>query len=385
MSRKSKSDERSIKLHAQEENLYSIKGRKSWFLGIGINDYQKFSNLNNAVKDVKDLQNLLLDKYDLEPDCTTLLINEAATRENIIDQLDRLVDEIKTEDKLIIYFSGHGQLDKKIGRGYWIPHDAKKTGTASYIRNSTVRDYIKDIKSLHTLLISDSCFSGTLFVRGARRSTYALGELATLPSRWALCSGRHDEEVFDGPPGKNSPFAACILKILGRNQKKTFNVAKLVDRVLEQTRANYTQLPEGKPLFGVGDEGGQYIFQLKQDKALWQSEWEEIMHQPEDHAEAISDKLFVVLDYLERFPTAKNLTEANKLCNYLKQKQAFFLAKNSLLKLKKFAAKESPFQQEALKLIKIRKEALEETNIEEVQPEQKKREKFVDEDHDRRY
>ena len=27
------------------------------------------------------------------------------------------------------------------------------------------------------------------------------------PSRWGICSGRHDQEVYDGEPGKNSPFA----------------------------------------------------------------------------------------------------------------------------------------------------------------------------------
>ena len=39
-------------------------------------------------------------------------------------------------------------------------------------------------------------------------------ELERIPSRWAICSGRHDEEVYDGEPGKNSPFTECILEVL---------------------------------------------------------------------------------------------------------------------------------------------------------------------------
>lgn len=31
---------------------------KSWFLGIGINNYKHFPHLNNAVKDVEDLKTL---------------------------------------------------------------------------------------------------------------------------------------------------------------------------------------------------------------------------------------------------------------------------------------------------------------------------------------
>ena len=101
-------------------------------------------------------------------------------------------------------------------------------------------------------------------MRSAKRSTAVVAEeLELRQSRWALCSGRHDEEVADGIPGTNSPFAKSILKELGRNQKAYLNIAKLADLVIEQTRANYAQLPEGNPVYGVGHEGGQYIFRLK--------------------------------------------------------------------------------------------------------------------------
>ncbi|MCB0560767.1 MAG: caspase family protein [Phaeodactylibacter sp.] len=239
---------------------------KSWFLGIGINKYKEFSNLNNAAKDVQDIRALLNEKYGLQPENAITLLNEEANEENIIDHLDRLVEQVEEKDKLLIYYSGHGHLNKNTGLGYWIPYDAKKDKTARYIRNSTIRDYIKVIKARHILLISDSCFSGTLFVRGASRAAGAMEELERIPSRWAICSGRHDEEVYDGEPGKNSPFTECILEVLRENENETLNVAKVADRVVEQTRANYEQLPEGNPLYGVGHKGGQYIFRLTADE-----------------------------------------------------------------------------------------------------------------------
>jgi formylglycine-generating enzyme required for sulfatase activity len=239
---------------------------KSWFFGIGINEYQTFPNLNNAVKDIQDIYQALIEEYDIQQDYALSLFNENATRRAIIHQLDNLVNEVGEQDKLIIYYSGHGHLNEN-GRGFWIPHDAEQGQTANYIRNSTIRDYMKDIKARHILLISDACFSGALFLRGASRSGEgeAMSQLERRASRWAISSGRHDEEVYDGVPGGNSPFTQSILEILLKeNQSPKMNVAKLADRVIELTSAEYAQLPEGSPLFQVGHKGGQYMFYKKE-------------------------------------------------------------------------------------------------------------------------
>ena len=251
---------RSIELGDEPQEGALIAG-KSWFFGIGINKYKEFPDLQNAVKDVVDIKNLLVEEYGLPKENVQLLFDEEATEENIIHRLDKLMEAVGPNDKLLIYYSGHGHLNKTSGTGFWIPSDAKKDKTSRYIRNSTIRDYINSINSRHTLLISDSCFSGSLFASGANRSSsLAMTELEERPSRWAICSGRHDEEVYDGQPGANSPFAESILDALRYNKRAHFNVAKLADQVIEQTRANYEQLPEGNPLYGVGHKGGQYVF-----------------------------------------------------------------------------------------------------------------------------
>lgn len=267
MPNQDKTINRSIRSSESGKERGALLEGATWFLGIGINTYKEFPSLNNAVKDIEDIKTVLLDTYNFAPDKTILLLNEEATKENIVDQLDRLAESVKPKDKLLIYYSGHGHLNQHTGLGYWIPYDAKRDKTSNYILNSTVRDYIKVIQARHILLISDSCFSGSLFVRGAKRSAdIAMEELESIPSRWAICSGRHDEQVYDGEPGKNSPFAESILETLRKNEKRLLNVAKIADRVVEQTRANYEQLPEANPLYGVGHKGGQFIFRLKTDE-----------------------------------------------------------------------------------------------------------------------
>lgn len=251
---------------------HSTRGKKeeektpsgsSWFLGIGIDEYLEFSSLNNAVRDVQSIAGLLQENYDLSQDKTIFLFNREATREKIIISLDWLVKRVQFNDKVLIYYSGHGYLEKQTQKGFWIPYDAQQDNKAQYIRNSTIRDYMDDLPARHNLLISDSCFSGSLLVRGTTRSSDMFNELDSRPSRWVLCSGREQEEVADGVPGANSPFASAILEVLGRNDQAVINISKLADQVMEITRSNYHQLPEGGPLFGTGHKGGQYVFRKK--------------------------------------------------------------------------------------------------------------------------
>ena len=201
-------------LISRKDQKVSKKQGKSYLLGIGIDQYKEFTNLNNAVKDVKDFIQLLKEKYELDRVIT--LYNEHATRDKIIEQLEKLIKTVKAGDKLIIYYSGHGHFNKLRKRGYWIPFDAQKGLTSRYISNTTIKEFISDIPSSHTLLISDSCFSGSLFARKARSTSEGIAnDLEQRKSRWAICSGRHDELVADGPPGENSPFAAGLLDVLG--------------------------------------------------------------------------------------------------------------------------------------------------------------------------
>lgn len=259
-----KEETRGIKNTSREKKEEgSAQPGSSWFLGIGIDDYQEFSSLNNAVRDVQSIAGLLQEKFDLDQEKTIFLFNRDATREKIIITLDWLVRRVQPNDKLLIYYSGHGYLEKLTQKGYWIPHDAQNDNTAQYIRNSTIRDYMDDLPARHNLLISDSCFSGSLLIRGTTRSADVLHELESRPSRWVLCSGRENEEVADGAPGTNSPFASAILEVLGREEQAGINISKLTDQVTELTRSNYLQLPEGGPLFGTGHKGGQYIFRKK--------------------------------------------------------------------------------------------------------------------------
>ena len=232
---------------------------KSYIFAIGIDRYQHVNRLNNAVNDVNKVVNLLTSRYQFDKAGVTKLENESAKRGDIHREFRRLRDIITPLDILLIYFSGHGIEDKN--DGYWIPVDGIPGDTSTFVSNIEIINFLKKINSFHTLVISDSCFSGTLFTDPERRATVRQ-RLESIPSRWAMTSGRK-EPVSDGQPGQNSPFADSLLLHLEHNAEQALPVTHLYDTVIEDVGSNYQQTPRCEPLRDVGHRGGEFIFHLK--------------------------------------------------------------------------------------------------------------------------
>ncbi len=226
---------------------------KNYLLLIGVNEYDYWTNLHNAVKDCSDLEKELTSHYQFEEENVTSLLNEKATRENILEAFEDLQEKITDKDNLLIYYAGHGYYDNQSTRGYWVPSDARLSKIADFIRNSTIHDYIKSIDSHHTFLIADACYAGSLF----SESRGVINEKAR--SRWAFTSG-DIEKVWDGQPGQNSPFARYLLRSLHENRSSRLRADRLIEEVKEVVKRNTAQTPIGNALQNVGDEGGIFFF-----------------------------------------------------------------------------------------------------------------------------
>ena len=108
-------------------------------------------------KTKKSLKALLLKNYEFSEDNSIMLENP--TRSELIETLEDLAAAVKANDSLLIFYAGHGFWDESFKQGYWLPADARQKSKSSWISNATIRDYIYGIKTKHTLLIADACFS----------------------------------------------------------------------------------------------------------------------------------------------------------------------------------------------------------------------------------
>ena len=101
-------------LNIAKNNAY-FKG-KSYALVIGIDNYKgNWNQLNNAVRDAQGFEQTLKQHYKI--DVVKSLYDEHATRENIINAFVWLVDHVKEEDNVVIYYSGHGDYKKSLKKG----------------------------------------------------------------------------------------------------------------------------------------------------------------------------------------------------------------------------------------------------------------------------
>lgn len=226
---------------------------------VGVNDYPdtQIAELSNPISDAQKLYNVLTTRYTFEPANVVFIKN--ASRGQLIDELDRLTRRVSKNDNLLIFFAGHGYWDKETELGYWLPSDAKASSTANWMANSQIRDYIRAIKSKHTLLIADACFSGGIFktLKAFEEGSAPLTKAYDKPSRKAMTSGSLTE-VPD-----QSVFLEQLVKRLSENTQNYISA----EEVFSSIRNIVMNSSPTTPLYGdikdTGDEGGDFLFVKK--------------------------------------------------------------------------------------------------------------------------
>lgn len=229
-------------------------------LVIGNNRYQSFNKLETAVDDAKAVAKILKKRYGYQ---VTRLEN--ANRYEIFQELSLLRKQLGENDNLIIYYAGHGYLDERTKRGYWLPVDAEAENFANWLSTSDITDMLNGMNAKHVLVVADSCYSGTL-TRGIKIDSGNLepDQLAWIKrindkkSRTVMTSGGL-EPVLDSGSGKHSVFAEAFITAL-ENNPKINEAAKMFDQIRRSVILKADQTPEYSDIRKAGHEGGDFIF-----------------------------------------------------------------------------------------------------------------------------
>jgi TolB-like protein len=255
--------EKPVKVKSIEELTHeSGKLGKYKALIIGINDYKgpKIPDLETATNDATAMAKILKEQYGFE---VKLLLDHEATKGAIYGELRRLTGSTKSNDSVLIYFSGHGDLDRTYDGGWWIPADAIGGNPVTYLDNIQVQKAMRSMKARHVLLVSDSCYSGTLFGE-ARSLPHVIDDkyylsLYNEKSRWGITSG-NKTPVSDQGTGGHSVFAYQLLKELGESDKPFLSTHELYARIAPVIANNAEQTPICRPILNTGDQGGEFVF-----------------------------------------------------------------------------------------------------------------------------
>ncbi|HOV15644.1 MAG TPA: caspase family protein, partial [Spirochaetota bacterium] len=173
-------NKKSLKITDDEdfEKKQNSKIGKRWALCIGINDYQDkyISKLKKCQNDAKGLADIL--KHEGQFDFVYTFTDDSdrnsleyPSLNNIIAKMEFLKNEIRQDDTLIFFFSGHGISDDN-NKSYLITADTNisqpyKTSLSLY----QIEDWISGMKISKNIVILDACRNSVEKAKGINART----------------------------------------------------------------------------------------------------------------------------------------------------------------------------------------------------------------------
>jgi hypothetical protein len=240
---------------------------KLYILAIGVSKYKdKDLQLRFASKDATDFVEIMkLQKGLLFEDVIVkLLVDEQATKDNILDGLDWLERQTTSKDVAILFLAGHG-LNDRANNFYFLPVDVeiehlKRTGVAF----SDIKNTVSAISG-KSIVFVDACHSGNVF--GGKRTvvdmTSIVNELTSAESGAVVFASSTGKQFsFEDPAWGNGAFTKALIEglkgkadLLGKG-KITINMlqAYISERVKELTKGKQTPTvvkPQSVPDFPI--------------------------------------------------------------------------------------------------------------------------------------
>ena len=240
-------------------NLPTIERKVA--LLIGVNDYRgAIPKLNSPLKDIQEIGKLYREQFGYE--VRTLANADKAT---IVRALNRLIQESGPNDSVTVFYAGHGQLVEKTGRGYWIPARASADDPKQWISNQDIGKALENIPAKQVLLVSDSCYSGTLTRDAKVQRDEVLQDPAKVLERRSVTvlSSGGEEPVADAGRQGHSVFAWHYMQAL-KSVEKWSNGAEVHDRLAASVTKEFPQEPQYGEAAGAGHQrGGDFLFEVR--------------------------------------------------------------------------------------------------------------------------
>lgn len=221
-------------------------------------DDMAIPSLENPIPDAVKLKMILKGSYNFSDENVLTLFNPE--RVDLRKKFIQLGEILQPEDNLVIFYAGHGIWVEKEKKGYWLLTDAQRNDVNTWLPNKEVLEMIADLPARHTLLITDACFSGSVFKTRSigADAPPAIREMSEKISRVAITSG-NDTEVPD-----ESIFMKYLVKALSENKEKYLTAQKMfITQIIEAVMAESKTEPRYGTLELAGHVGGDFIFSKK--------------------------------------------------------------------------------------------------------------------------
>lgn len=238
---------------------------------VGISNYQNedIPDLRFSDKDAQAFKDYLQSPAggSLTDEQILMLTNEKATTGQLVAALEWLIETSEANDKAIIYFSGHGDVESltRFQRGFLLTYDSPPK---SYMAGAFGLVYLQDIistlseKNVEVVMISDACRAGKLAGSAIGGTQATASNLAKqFANEVKIMSCQPNEFSLEGEQwgGGRGAFSYHLIDGLNgladRNndlQVSLFELGRYIEDKVSQETAPHPQLP-----FTVGDRNTQ--------------------------------------------------------------------------------------------------------------------------------
>jgi uncharacterized caspase-like protein len=139
-----------------------IKQRYALVVGVGKFKYG-IAPLQYATKDAEDFYKFLINTAKFPPENIILLKNESATRENIINALEKIKRIAEEDDLVVVYISTHGTPPDKFGGVHIVAYDTevkpREKVWHTAVTDKEIESFVTNLKAKRLVMILDTCYS----------------------------------------------------------------------------------------------------------------------------------------------------------------------------------------------------------------------------------
>ncbi|MFE7313441.1 caspase family protein [Streptomyces sp. NPDC057555] len=209
--------------------------------------------LNGPLVDVEELrQTLADDRIGLFQAADLQRLKDRKIQE-LREQAEKFFISAVREDVLLLYYSGHGQLDER-GTLYLCANDTRTSLPQSSGLSSREINYMIDRCAATTIItILDCCYSGSF--KSAAPAALDAGR-----GRYLLTSGRSTELALAATrSGQPSPFTGQLVRSLRTAQPANSTADLTIDELYRHVHRSMTESPGSTPQLKLAGEGDVVI------------------------------------------------------------------------------------------------------------------------------
>lgn len=239
---------------------------RGYALVIGISAYQKLApsqNLSFPESDAEAIYRVLISQEGgaFPAENVHLLKGSQATLANIRRELEEwLPSAAKPEDRVVVYFAGHGFV--KDGRGYLAPWDIdlSRPETTGYSMDTLGEVLARRVNAHWKVLLTDACHSGKINPETSNESVDA--QFAKLPKDFLTLTATTAREKSYEDPGLSTGFGLFTYFLvqgwLGNADNDPCDGVITASELVEYVRSNVARYARESHVYQTPRENGDY-------------------------------------------------------------------------------------------------------------------------------